>query len=444
MKNTLSNTLIHIPVFDCVVKLLGMVFLFEFFMAYYAGYFSPTGFSTHLQDVAANNNAPDFWNAMLVQFSEHSGLLAPVYAALLLLAGTLCLLLITRKTMAFLSMCYWLFCWISFSTYPGIWFFEYLFPAVFAGLAWLAIRERDTHRYNPLGSQFFGAMKPIVRFILIAAVMSLYYYFCLLSRNGHALNLEIAFNSTLLISALLLLSAWIDRWRRPNPPATHSRWSHFAMIAVGSMLVTQVYADIAVNWFTASGYAQIIESFEAGTNAPDWFKHFLHWSASQSQWMMVVQFIFESSFAICLTMLIFRWPAILLTTGLLVMLMFTELGVDARWPVHPNDPRTWMWELLFVVSVCTLLSLQAIGKLLATRSWKSLVLGDPIFPSIHWTFRIIIAVGLGFILWFIGDISHVFGEAYASTTLRGGITFAVLLIISGLLLDRWRTKKALK
>ncbi|WP_444883923.1 hypothetical protein [Microbulbifer sp. PSTR4-B] len=225
----------------------------------------------------------------------------------------------------------------------------------------------------------------------------------LMSRNGGNYILLVSLLSSITIAALAILSKFLDRYRivlqTEQSNLLVGRWINLFTITIGVMLIFQVYEDSLLNWFTVEGYRGLVNSYVEYGSTPLWFRNALAWVAEHANIFMPIQRVFEVSAAICMVILVFRFPIVLLTTGLFAILSFTEFGVTNVWPPTPGKPPAWVFELLLTTLVSLTCGLYYLFDALKYKSWRYWMLGSKVFESISKLDKYLL-----FILFFILEI----------------------------------------
>jgi len=429
---------IKAPWMDAILVLLGTVMLTEFFIHLNLGTFTPTVFHQTLLDVLQQSNAPHWWKTILSHFDKNSLWLAPVSGAFLLLTSSCLILLIYRGIMGLIAAIFFLGLWLSYLAYPGIWIFEFLFPALIALVATLS-----SLRFRFLGPQFFGKLSWLYR-ILITAIAAIILYYCtILSKNANELTAIASVEIAITFTVLMLISAGIDRYRIAENKVLPSVLSktiatNLMILLIAAMLIMQVFSNHAVDFFSVKGFQSLSLYYAKQTSAPVWFKDFLLFSSKNAAILTPLYTVFEICIAILLTLLILRGPALLCSFLLFAALSLSEFGVAATWPPRPNDPKTWLWELLFITIVTGFLAIQETTAFIQAKGLKQKLLNGSLYGKLPIFLQIVIAISAGILLWLAGYLHHVFGSQYQTIALQSGITFSILLLLL-IFVDRKRS-----
>lgn len=438
-----KNNFIDGLIIDGVIFLMGMVLLTQFYTLLFQGVFAPEGWADRLANIAHYLHDGS-WQQLIVSLLAHvNGLL---FGLLLLCAAIACVLLIARGIASMSVGVGFFLAWALLWSYPGMWTFEFFFPAFFALTAGFAKLSYPT--FTPSIFYKLGLSKKI-SFIFILLITIFLWYVTSIAFYDPSFAAKVAYCSAASLFVLLLLQIgivddWIARKEIQDQPSytvnLRSRvarwpWIDIMIICIGTMMVMQVYSNYFSGLFELNNYKALIEYY-AVASADHWLHPFLRWSAEYSYVLLPLQMIFETAVAILLTLLILRGPVLLLTTGLFGILAFAELGVSASWPPDATD-LTWEWELLLVTGVGALISTGKIIELQKAKSFKNRVLGNKIYSSVPLWSQFMIAVLGGLTLYAIGMATQVFGEAYHIISISSGMTLFILLILLALL-DRYR------
>ena len=430
---------------SAIILLIGAVVTNVFFSYLSMGYFSSDVFSSRIQSIIHVSLSPTWWKWFLAFLSDYAYVFAPLSGMLLLLLSVSLLLLIARGLCALITGLFFLSVWMSFWGVPGNWVFEYLFPGLFglyAGLAKISDLWIYKHwRKRLFGENFFKSSFLVYRLLGIGLFSVMIAYAIYLSKDPNVYYVTVASQSGIFIGILLMMLSWMDGFRERGDIKNDSRlnripWIDLMTITIGAMLVMQIYADIALSWFTVEGYAHLIGSYEQSTST-NWIKPLLAWSVDHSSSLMPLQFAFDVSLAVLLSLVLLRAPVLIATGCFLAILMFSEFGVASTVSSLPSSPRTWTWELMFVTCSCFILGFAQLSVLLRSNGPRRAVFGPPIFGSLKFIWKFVIAIGCAFLLWGVIYKAHVFGSYYPIIALHAGVSlFILMLVLVGL--DRLR------
>ncbi|WP_299589238.1 hypothetical protein [uncultured Microbulbifer sp.] len=388
-------------------------------MRYLNGEMAPQPFAAALEQLIRTEEAPAALKSLATFFTPHIISLTYSLHLAILLAGVLLILRVLMTLGALLMFVGFIVLW-GF-TYMGenSWFFEFLSPAFYALV--LAVSnynltpniqkpsDQASPHPTPYHQRLLGSIPaPDISFLSwclwVIVVSSVLFAIFLMSRNGGTHILLASLLSSITIAALAILSKFLDRYRMALQTEQSNllvgRWINLFTITIGVMLIFQVYEDSLLNWFTVEGYRGLVNSYVEYGNTPLWFRNALAWVAEHANIFMPIQRIFEVSAAICMVILVFRFPIVLLTSGLFAILSFTEFGVTNVWPPTPGKPPAWVFELLLTTLVSLTCGLYYFFDMLKHKSFRYCLLGSKIFDSIS-RFDKRLFFSLFFMLWII-------------------------------------------
>ncbi|WP_444887066.1 hypothetical protein [Microbulbifer sp. JMSA008] len=387
-------------------------------MRYLNGEMAPLAFAAVLEQLIRTEEVPAAIQSLAIFFTPHITSLTYSLHFVILLAGVLLILRVLMTLGALLMFVSFIVLW-GF-TYMGenSWFFEFLSPALYALV--LAVSscsftpniqkpsDQASSHPTPYHQRLLGSiLAPDISFLSwclwVIVASSVLFAIFLMSRNGGNHILLASLLSSITIAALAILSKFLDRYRMVLQTEQSNllvgRWINLFTITIGVMLIFQVYEDSLLNWFTVEGYRGLVNSYVEYGNTPLWFRNALAWVAEHANIFMPIQRVFEVSAAICMVILVFRFPIVLLTTGLFAILSFTEFGVTNVWPPAPGKPPAWVFELLLTTLVSLTCGLYYLFDALKCKSWRYWLLGSKVFESISKLDKHLL-----FILFFILEI----------------------------------------
>ncbi|USD20732.1 hypothetical protein MJO52_16920 [Microbulbifer variabilis] len=387
-------------------------------MRYLNGEMAPQAFAAALEQLIRTEEVPAALKSLAIFFTPHITSLTYSLHFAILLAGVLLILRVLMTLGALLMFVSFILLW-GF-TYMGenSWFFEFLSPALYALV--LAVSscsftpniqkpsDQASSYPTPYHQRLLGSiLAPDISFLSwclwVIVASSVFFAIFLMSRNGGNHILLASLLSSITIAVLVILSKFLDRYRMVLQTEQSNlllgRWINLFTITIGVMLIFQVYEDSLLNWFTVEGYRGLVDSYVEYGNTPLWFRNALAWVAEHANIFMPIQRIFEVSAAICMVILVFRFPIFLLTTGLFAILSFTEFGVTNVWPPAPGKPPAWVFELLLTTLVSLTCGLYYLFDALKCKSWRYWLLGSKVFESISKLDKYLL-----FILFFILEI----------------------------------------
>ncbi|AWF80879.1 hypothetical protein BTJ40_08710 [Microbulbifer sp. A4B17] len=360
-------------------------------MRYFNGQMAPEVFAGSLRQLVQIGDTPPLIKSFASYLSSHVTVATYTLHLALFFAGALLILRIFIVLGAILMFFGFILLWGLTYTAENSWYFEFLSPALFALI--LAISVYTLHR-NPLHdlrSQILGTvLAPKISLLTwsywVFIASALLFGIFVMSRNGGDYVFTVSFLSSILIAALSIISKFLDRYRivppRQNSTLLLGRWIDLFTITIGVMLIFQVFEDALLNWFTVEGYRGLVNSYAEYGNTPTWYRSMLTWVANHAEIFMPIQRVFEIFAAICMVILIFRFPIVLMTTGLFAILSFTEFGITNVWPPAPGKPPAWVFELLLTTLVSFTCGLYYLLEAMARKSWKYWVMGPKVFDSI--------------------------------------------------------------
>lgn len=428
---------------DSIVMLLGITVLSQFYSLLMQRFFLPDGLNAKILDAANYLDFSTSLKTFLLNLLPHISALAPILGLLMLITAICLILLIARGFLAIFVGCCYLVAWIVLWHYPGMWTFEFLFPALFGICVGLFLINKSILSHSIFKQLAWPKWLAICVIILITLLL------------WHATS--IAFNKPDLARKAAIYSAWtfffvsvihliLDKYI-PHLPIYEKGirakivalpWIDMMIIIIGAMMVMQVYANYFSGLYAIDNYRALINYYAKASGA-HWLQPFLVWSAQHATALMPLQFLFESVVAIFLTILIFQGPALILSAGLFGILAFAELGVSANWPPNP-DNLTWEWELLLVTGVSLFIGIGRLVEAIQSRNFNYFLWGKKIFKHTSLLEGFSIAVIAGLCLYAIGIATQIFGSSYKIISACAALTFAILILIS-FFIDRFRCDK---
>ncbi|WP_444957296.1 hypothetical protein [Microbulbifer sp. ZKSA002] len=371
--------------------LLGAACIQLVIMRFFNGQMAPDVFASLLHQLVQTKGTPALVKSLASHLIPYSAFVTYTLHLVLLLAGTLLILRVFIVLGATLMFFGFILLWGL--TYMGenSWYFEFLSPALFALILAVSIYKLHKDSQYNFRSRFLGAViAPRVSLLTwgcaIVVASALLFGVFVMSRNGGDYVFTVSALSSITIAILSIASKYLDKYRN-TPPKQDStpilgRWIDLFTFTIGVMLVFQIFEDGLLNWFTVEGYRGLINSYVEYGNTPYWYRGALAWVADHAEIFMPTQRVFETVAAICMVILVFRFPVVLLATGLFAILSFTEFGVTNAWPPAPGKPPAWVFELLLTTLVSFTCGLYYLLDAIAHKSWKHWILGPKIFDSI--------------------------------------------------------------
>lgn len=443
-----SETVLSMRWLSLVVVYIGMLMVNQFFAQLSLGRFSQDGFSDYVSNLEANANVDRFSRSIMSFLADNAALFAPLLAVFVAVAGLMCMLLLARSAVVLVVSAFFWMLWYASSATSGIWTFEYLFPAAFAlitGLATLPHFVGADGRDRWLGARLLGSL-PMRIWVLVTIVIAvlLGWFFSMAESGGADNYVIVSVVSAVAFIVLLGATGILDRWRTISTPVsagwakrlTKVPWEALMIVCIGAMMTIQVFADVQVGWFDASGYEALVSSYATNTGAPGWWSSFLNFVADNAEIFMPLQAIAEFACGFFLVTLIVRSLALFATFGFFFSLMFSEFGVSAT--IKAGSENTWEWEMLFVTGVLLMLAVAHLARALQQTTRKDMALGDRFFIETGLTGQFAFVVASSAALWAIGTQTRMFGSGYATISFRGGLYFLGCLLVM-LFVDRQRT-----
>lgn len=369
--------------------MLGAMMTQLFFWQLLLGNYHPDIFAKMINLLCQQNLAPMYWNACLHFIASHANFFAPLLAVMMIGCAMLLMLRIMIALAALLGGVLFFAFWLSNLGVPANWSFEYLLPAGFLFCLFFSQlnlwRHQAGWRSKCFGYQLLEGV-PVVSLVVVLLVLSvLLAYIYYLSGNGVKASQFVTIYSVTLTMVVCFVGLLFEPYRQLMPSHHNQEPYLNAMVfVIGVMLVFQCYQDYLLKWYTVEGYQHLISSYAQYTHAPGWMKYFLSIAAKHAAILMPIQVVFEVFAAACLSLLIFRFPMLLLTAGFFALLMFAELGVPAAWPPRLGSPGNWAWELLLPTMLLVIAGLSALAAFYQTACWRQRLLGHKMLTAVAW------------------------------------------------------------
>lgn len=201
-------------------------------------------------------------------------------------------------------------------------------------------------------------------------------------------------------------------------------WIAVLRVALGALYVSVFFDNLAKHLYGASGYAGLIREYAAQNNAPGfWSDGVMKFIADQASVFAPLQGVFELTLAVLLVLGIATGPVALLAAGQLAGLWLSELGIF------------WVWELLLLVIIATVVGLSALPRLLDRRlTLSERLLGEVGRSRLLLPGRAGIALLGGAALALVSLGARTGGHAhFHAVAAKSGALFAALLLAMGLL-----------
>ncbi|HSW68962.1 MAG TPA: hypothetical protein VLI69_02225 [Gammaproteobacteria bacterium] len=429
MKKTTTSSVLAM---NLIILVLGMVLLTQFYTLLFQQTFSVSGWPNYLNNLMQYNEAGSFKYKIIIFLKNTSPYSAYLFAAGLFISALTCIMLMARFYICIAVAVGFFIAWTLIWNDPGMWPFEFAFPAIFGLLAGLSMRN-----YSLAPQSIFLQLKysPEKTFLCLILSSALLYYVTFIAFPKSDFAWHIAFASALSFFIFCLVPFFMKLKNKKNNLEKDKmghvdKYLDFMIIIIGSMLILQVYINYFSGVFDINNFRENLTYFAKNTNAI-WLRSTLTLNADYSQWILPIYMIFESCLSIGVTLLLIRGPILLVAGGLFCLLAFAELGVSSTWPPDPKN-LTWEWELLFVTAVAFIIGIQKTLKLKENFSLKKLVMGEPLgnHHPISLIANITISIICGMMLYLIALTAHFFiGDSYWVTAKYSGISFAVLIFI---------------
>ncbi len=436
---TTSNKNISGPLaMNFVIFVLGMVLLTQYFNLLFHNYFTPSGWEMFLGDIMKLNQ-PGTIQAQIITFLKESAPFSTyLFAGGMLFCGIACIMLFARFYICMIVSMSFFIVWSLFWNDPGMWFFEFVFPIIFALLAGLSMRGYSSSPQSIFQQTRCSLITTTILLLLFSAIL---YYVTYIAFRDPIIAHRTAIFSAVLFFVVSFVTYYLMRGKpekqmlEEDPHDRINKYFDFIIVIVGAMLLLQVYTNYFTKVFELDVFRQNLTYFSQNSNA-FWMHPILKFTADNSTWILPVYEVFEICLSVCLILLIARGPMILVASGLLAFLAFSELGVSAVWPPD-TVTLTWQWELLLVTAVAFVIALQKLYRLgqsykMGTLTFKNIILGEPVaYRPIPIFVAILVSLIGGVMLYLIGIAAHSYiGEdVYKITSIYSGVTFAVLLFI---------------
>ncbi len=461
----LASTLERVSWIDIIILLSGALMINQFISALDRGLYGADGYESTVRGWQQGTNAPGVWRDILGFIADNSAVFAPVTAVVVAALGLASLLLVARGIAAFLSGLFLLILWLSTLNISGVWGYEYLFPAGFsliAGVVTLPQLVSDKSlRDRLLGPAFYGKLTMAWR-VVVAVVAAAALGYCVdLTHDGGSAFRTNAVETAIAVGVVLMAMAVLDRARGPSEVAATLEaeqasvgatfggrrwptviagvpWWDVMLLFIGSMMCIQVMADLATGWYNSAGYSAIVDQYAETSGAASWWKDGLTFVTDHPSLFWPLQAVFEVAIAITLTALVLRAPTVILTCGFFFTLMYSEFDVSSDGSLSASAPRTWIWEMLFLVATCVVIAGAVLPAALRSRSWRAFVFGPRFYPRWPMPKRLGFAVGGALVVLAVGLATKFFHGPWVQTSVRGALFFLGGLVLLAFV-ERFRT-----
>jgi hypothetical protein len=403
MANTTSNRLVKYPWLNLVNQLLGLILFSEWIVLMNLSFFSPDPFVKRIQAIMAASSY-NFLNNIYYQIASHLSWLSYIASVFLLVVSVLMILRIYRLVVNWCGVAIAFIYVSAHVTYPGTWLFEYAAPFVFMVILALSThydRKLPTLKSKVLGFHCLDIM-PSGLAIIVGLVYSLcVFYFLVVSESaGHASQV-VGLETSIAFFILFVIAEVLNRYRLSQSEYNQQHeqylawmnyhWLDYLLMSLGIILICQVVMDQQLNWFSASGYHDLINVYAQSSDSPLFVRHFLSWASMQSTWLAPVQQAIEFFLAIGAVLLVYRFPVALGIFGLCAMLAFSEFGVPSTWPPTASSGVTWTWELLSITLVAGIIALYQMTIWFYADNASQRIMGEGMFSNLSFWEGILIA-----------------------------------------------------
>src|SRR5579872_7325627 len=416
-----------------IILILGMVLLTQFYTLLFQNNFSTIGWKNFLDHLLQYNEAGSLKYKLIIFLKQTAPFSTCLFAAGLFVSALGCITLLARSYICIAVAIGFFIAWSFTWNDPGMWPFEFAFPAIFALLAGLSTRHLSLTPHAVFSQSGFSITKKLLSIILLSILL---YAVTFLAFDKPDFANKVALSSAFSFFIICLASSYRKKSiLEKDKQGRIEKYLDYMIIIIGSMFLLQVYINYFSGVFELTNFRESITYFAKNTNAT-FLKKILLLSADYSQWILPPYILFEIFLSLSLTLLFVRGPILLISAGLLGFLTFAELGISATWPPTPNN-LTWEWELLFVTLAAIIIGVQKTLSLKENFSLKKLLFGAPLdhYPLIT---ALLISAMSGIILYFIGWTAQGFiGDSYRITAIFSGVTFAILIFIL-LITNRFR------
>lgn len=232
---------------DGLVVLLGVTTLNQFFEIWIGEGIWPRGFTNSLQNIAYDWPNDSLMHVLLLPLIPYENLIRILLSLLCLGAGITLILGIAKSYASVFTGIGYFLIWLILGASPGIWTFEYLFPAWFGLCLALAYLREPQGLTRPVLLKL-GFSTPLAYLILIALSASLYWLSWVASPAPH---FYIAFGVSTSFFLLSLFHFYLDKnlklktdYELTSP--LQQTAIHLMILSIGAMLIMQIYA----NWLT--------------------------------------------------------------------------------------------------------------------------------------------------------------------------------------------------
>lgn len=398
----------------CVRLLLGMVILSDFFLLLNNKFFTFAGYISRLQFLHDHNQFSLFkWFISIFNSSAHVIPWYYLFAIILLVTAVSLLSGIWVKFFNYISFLFFLILFICHAGINGVWLFEFVMPC---GFAYLVLEnQRKTKIINK--GFVSGDLAHLNMVLSIICIIILSLFVCWInieSKNFISKDSShfYPFMVGLFVFILLLLNIILSKVFCKNninknyDKILHQKILDKCAIFLGIMLVTQVNLDALLNWFTVSGYENLINIYQRYSSVTHSSHFFTEFMKQHSVFAVPVQASVEAFLALCLITLVFRPLSFLLSGLLFLALALIELGVPSNFPVIKPIEFAWAWDLMPSVFVMFLITYYDLRRFINEKSYKLKLVGAPTFINLSLYKRFFYMVLVCVLLFIITSFAH--------------------------------------
>lgn len=415
--------------FSILRLLIGIVLLNEFFSLFDNKFYTSTGFIHRLLFLQTHSYYL-FTQKILSLFIEGHNFLPFLVAVILLLSAIFLLLGIFLRITLVMTTIVFLIYFISHIATIGTWVFEFVMPLGFTLLLFMTKTKslRFCADYSGLNTRLACIINLFMTFatffVIVVSRNSPHYYFV---ATLTATTLLLLLSLNLYFSKRLGHNHFIDT-------LSDERLRSKATIFIGLMLSSQVHMDRLINWFTVSGYKNLINIYQQYSTLLPSLNFLLQGIKNKASIILSIQASTESFLALGLVLLVFR-PCISILSALLFLgLSFIEFGVPATFPVKFPVEYTWTWELFLSACVMSIIAIFETKKFCQSKtSLIERTLGRTVFSDFSFNKRFLYTLFLALGVYLIVLLSHNVSKASQIFSIESGLTAFFYLLLFHLL-----------
>ena len=451
MLTHLSHSFMKYRWLNLINQLLGLILLSEWIVLFNIHFFNPENFLQRVE-IIKNMSSFNFLNSFYFMVVSNAPWISYMACVALLIVSALMILRLYRWVINWCGVVISFIYVSSHLTYPGTWLFQYASPFIFMVI--IALSTHHDKRLSTFKEKVLGfhtvVLLPNWLNIFVGLVYSAFiFYFLIVSESAGMASQKVGIETGIFFFILFVVSEIINKYRLTQNDLTeeHDRyiewmnyhWLDYILMAIGIMIICQVIMDEQLNWFTKTGYQDLISVYAQSTDSPLFIRHFLTWASSQSVWLAPVQQAIESFLAIAAVLLVYRLPVALGIFGLCLMLTFSEFGVPATWPPTAHAELTWTWELLNITLVVGVVTLYQLSVWLSASTTVERVLGEGVFSNLSYSKSMFINFLMSLTLCVYILLTHSLKLLNHSFAIQAGLACFLFLSIT-VAIDRLRKK----